>query len=87
MKVKCTAIIAISHFISTLSDGSQARKAKEEMELILVRTARNGIPLYFVVSLFTMSDLGGANADSIKAAIDRIFCEGDGNKVQGPVPL
>ena len=57
------------------------------MKLILVRTARNGIPLYFVVSLFTMSDLGGASADSIKATIDRIFCEGDGNKVQGPVPL
>ena len=87
IKEKCVAIIASSHFMSILSDGSQARKTKDEKELVLVRTARNGIPVYFVVSLLEMSDLGGANADSIKAAIDGIFCEGDG-KVQGdPVPL
>ena len=73
--------------MSILLDGSQARKTKEEKELVFVRTARNGIPVYFVVSLLEISDLGGANADSIKA-IDSIFCEGDGDKVQdGPVPL
>ena len=52
-----------------------------------MRTARNGIPVYYVVTLLDMSDLGGTNADSIKAAIDNIFCEGDGVKVQGPLHL
>ena len=43
IKEKCAAIIASSHFMSILSDGSQARKTKDEKKLVLVRTARNGI--------------------------------------------
>ena len=73
-----------------LSDGSQARKTNDEKELVLVRTERNGIPVYFVVSLLEMADLGGTNADSIKAAIDGIFQkagEDDEHAVNGPVPL
>ena len=69
--------------MSILSDGSQARKTREEKELILVRTARNSITVYYVLSFLDMTDLGGTNADSIKAVIVSIFCEGDGGKVQG----
>ena len=87
IKEKCAAIIASSHVMSILLDGSQARKTKEDKVLILVMTARNGIPVYLLISLLGISDLGGANADSIKATIDSIFCEGDGDKIQGPLLL
>ena len=73
--------------MSILSDGSQARKTKDEKELVLIRTLRNGIPMYFVVSLLEMSAFGGANADYIKSAIDSIFCQGDDDTAQGPIPL
>lgn len=90
IKEKCAAIIAGSHFISILSDGSQARKTNDEKELVLVRTERNGIPVYFVVSLLEMGDLGGTNANSIKAAIDGIFQQAgddDDHAVNGMIPL
>lgn len=93
MKEKCAAVIAGRHFISILSDGSQARKTNDEKELILVRTERNGIPVYFVVSLLEMANLGGSTADSIKKAIDSVFSNGseddDENDAQdkGPMPL
>ena len=44
-----------SKFLSILSDGSQARKVKSEKELILTRTEKNGLPVYFVTSLLEMS--------------------------------
>ncbi len=72
---KVAVILGSSDFMSVLSDGSQARKTKKEKELILVRTERNGIPVYFVSSLLEMADYGGANANSIKKAIDQVFCE------------
>ena len=34
---------------------------------------RNGIPVYFVVSLLEMSEWGGPNAEALKSAIDSIF--------------
>ena len=61
--------------MSTLSDGSQARKVKDEKELVLVRTERNGVPVYFVASILEMSQYGGTDADSIKKAIDDVFVE------------
>ena len=76
--------------MSILSDGSQARKTNSEKELILVQTERNGIPVYFVVLLLEMANLGASNADSIKAAIDSVFasrCEEGENSVKGPIPL
>ena len=90
IKEKCSAVIAGSHFMSILSDGSQAKKTNDEKELVLVRTERNGIPVYFVVSLLEIADLGGANANSIKAPIDSVFVcgnEDDENSVRGPIPL
>lgn len=44
----------------------------------------------FVVSLLEMANLGGSDADSIKAAMDSVFasgCEDDENSVKGPIPL
>ena len=52
-------------FFSVLIDGSQARKAKSEKEIVLVRTERNGIPVYIAASLPEMERFGGGNADSI----------------------
>ena len=59
--------------MSSLSDGSQARKVKDEKELAMVRTKNNGIPLYFVVSLVEMAQYRGTDANSIKQAIDDVF--------------
>ena len=76
--------------MSILSDGSQAKKTNDEKELVLVRIERNGIPVYFVVSLLEIADLGGANANSIKAPIDSVFVcgnEDDEHSVKGPIPL
>lgn len=60
-------------------DGSQARKTKDEKELILVRIERSGMPIYMVTSLLDMSNRGGGGADAIKLAIDSVFSEADGN--------
>lgn len=88
IKEKCAAVIASSHFISILSDGSQARKTNDEKELILVRTERNGLPVYFVVSLLEMASLGGTDANSIKAAIDGVFHSAeDDDSCNGRIPL
>ena len=42
VKEKCTAIIASTHFMSLLTDGSQARKSGADKEMVLVRVERNG---------------------------------------------
>ena len=77
IREKVAVILGSAYFMSTLSDGSQARKVKDEKELVLVRTERNGIPVYFVASLLEMSQYmyGGTDADSIKKAIDDVFVE------------
>ena len=77
IKEKVTKIINDKSFFSILSDGSQARKTKDEKELILVRVEREGTPVYFVVSLLDMNNLGGMGANAIKNGIDSIFNESD----------
>ena len=59
VKDKVAAILVEKEFVSCLSDGSQARKTGDEMELILTRVERNGLPCYFVTSLALMSQYGG----------------------------
>ena len=54
-------------------------KTNNEKELVLVRTVREGIPIYVVVSLLEMWERGGTDADSIKEAIDSVFDDEDGN--------
>ena len=55
IREKVAVILASTGFMSSLSDDSQARKVKDEKELVLDRTERNGVPVYFVVSLLEMS--------------------------------
>lgn len=73
IREKVAGVIAGAHFMSVLSDGSQARKTGSEKELVLVRTMKAGLPVYFVVSLLEMSSFGGCDADSLKKAIDSVF--------------
>ena len=73
VKEKCAIILASGNFMSILSDGSQARKTKQEKELVLVRTERNGIPTYVVCSLLEMAKYGGGDADSIVKGINSVF--------------
>ena len=63
VREKTAIILASGHFMSILSDGSQARKTGKEKELVLVRTERNGLPVYIVASLLEMSRFGGGGAD------------------------
>ena len=64
--------------MSLLSDGSQARKTKDDKELLLTRITRNGSPLYLMVDLLNMSEFGGTDANSIKEAMDSVFDEENG---------
>ena len=59
VREKVAAILVDAKFFTTLSDGSQAKKTRLDMELILTRTERNGIPVDFVISLPIMSEFGG----------------------------
>ena len=59
VREKCAAVIASKHFMSLLSDGSQARKTGSEKELVMVRVERNSIPCYLMASLLEMSNYGG----------------------------
>ena len=55
------------------SDGSQAKKLKDEKVLVMIRIEKNGIPVYFVVSPVEMEQYEGTDANSIKQAIDNVF--------------
>lgn len=45
IREKVAAVVASNHFLSVLTDGSQARKTGSEKELVLVRTEKEGIPV------------------------------------------
>ena len=45
-----------------LSDGLQPHKTSSEKELVLVRTTKADLPVYFVVSLLEMAQFGGTDA-------------------------
>ena len=70
---KCAVILSGAGFFSILTDGSQARKTKAGKELVLIRTERNGIPIYIVASLLEMEKFGGGNADAIVKGIKSVF--------------
>ena len=59
--------------MSVLSDGSQPHKTGSEKELVLVRTTKADLPVYFVVSLLEMAQFGGTDAESLKNAVDSVF--------------
>ena len=59
--------------MSVLSNGLQPHKTGSEKELVLVRTTKAGLPVYFVVSLLEMTQFGGTDAESLKNAVDSVF--------------
>lgn len=65
VREKSALILGSVDFFSILSDGSQAGKTKAEKELVLIRTERNGTPVYIVASLLEMEKFGGGNANAI----------------------
>ena len=75
VREKSALILGSVDFFSILSDGSQARKTKAEKELVLIRTERNGIPVYIVASLLEMEKFGGGNANAIVKGINSLFNE------------
>ena len=60
---KVAAVITGNHFMSMLSDKSQAHKTGNEKELVLVHTEKEGVSVYHVVSSLDMSEFG--KTDSI----------------------
>ena len=88
VREKVAGIIVSKHFMSVMSDGSQARKTNDEKELILVRIERAGILIYIVTSLLEMSSRGGTDAESIKLAIDSVFSDNEGTDLKSDnVPM
>ena len=73
VREKCAVVLGSGSFMSILSDGSQARKTGKEKELVLIRTERNGVPVYLVASLLEVSRFGGGDAKSIVAGINSVF--------------
>ena len=65
--------------MSVLWDGSQPHKTGSEKKLVLVRTTKAGLPIYFVVSLLEMAQFGGTDAESLKNVVDSVF-EKKGNR-------
>ena len=59
--------------MSVLWDGSQPHKTGSEKKLVLVRTTKAGLPIYFVVSLLEMAQFGGTDAESLKNVVDSVF--------------
>ena len=62
IREKVAGIIAGSHFMSLLSNGLQPHKTSSEKELVLVRSTKADLPVYFVVSLLEMAQFGGTDA-------------------------
>ncbi|XP_057313455.1 uncharacterized protein LOC130654829 [Hydractinia symbiolongicarpus] len=77
IREKVASVISGKHFMAVQSDGSQARKTGNEKELVLVRTEKEGLPVYYMVSLLEMADFGGCDAESLKAGLDSVFENGN----------
>ena len=69
---KCAVILSSKHFMSILSDGSQARKTKSDKETVMVPFERNRLPFYIVASLLEMDDFGGTGAEPLYNGINGI---------------
>ena len=70
---KCAVILGSKHFMSVLSDNSQARKTKSDKEMVVVRFECNGLPCYIVASLLEMDDFGGTGTEPLYNGINSIF--------------
>ena len=73
IREKLAIILCNATAFSLLTDGSQARKTGAEKELVMVKTVRNGLPVYYVVALQDIDEFADATADNLKAFIDAAF--------------
>ena len=73
IREKVGRIVANRKFMAMLSDRSQARKTNEKKELVLLRTEKEGVPVYLVASLLEMADFGGTGAHFLKNLLDSVF--------------
>jgi hypothetical protein len=83
-----TSILNESNFYSGLCDGSEARKTKEEKELVYVKVLIEGRPTYLLLKCNRMRDYGGNDAAAIKKSFLAAFeaygvklLEDDGKKL------
>ena len=53
------------HFVSALSDGSEARKTKEEKELVYAKCVYNGFIVVFYLKIQRMFNFGGCDANHL----------------------
>ncbi|XP_064605788.1 zinc finger protein 862-like [Liolophura sinensis] len=60
-------------FFACEQDGSEARKTREEKELIYVKVVIRGEPLELLLKCQKMTDFGGVSAANLKRAIDDAF--------------
>lgn len=72
---KISGLVCRSTGFSVLFDGSQARKTGKEKEHILVRTMKDGKPVFLTAGLQNIDDYGDANAVNLKRVIDDTFID------------
>ena len=61
------------HFLSGLSDGSEARKTREEKELVYIKLVLNGVPVTLFLKCQRMIDYGGTDAGAVLKALREAF--------------
>lgn len=71
--IKC--ILSSANFISAEMDGSEARKTKEEKELVYVKVVIRGQPVELFLKCQRMSEFGGVDAEGTKKAFDHAFLQ------------
>ena len=73
--IKC--ILNSASFFCGEMDGSEARKTKEEKELVFSKLVIKGQPVELLLKCQKMSDFGGVDAGANKSAFDDAFCGKD----------
>ena len=68
-------LLKSANFISGMCDGSEARKTKEEKELIYVKVIVDGKPMCLFLRCQSMKTFGGTDASSVKKAFLDAFAE------------
>ena len=68
-----TELLAKTNFISGLCDRSEARKTKEEKELVYVKLVKDGTPVCLYLKCNRMKDYGGTDAKAIQKSFLSAF--------------
>ena len=66
-------ILQYCNFFSLQQDGTEARKTKEEKELVYAKVVIRGKPVELFLKCQRMNDFGGVDAISLKKACDNAF--------------